>query len=162
MNLLNIDLKQINIIPAEKENKKHRREVWRIYNENLEVNIITHEPVQYKKHCKWWETAFENEYIFIILHQTSVCGYIRLTKRESNSKEKYVISTSLAKKFQHSGIGTYAYILFEAKMKEIGVNQLIALTVINNEGGQKFFKKNGFKMTGFDKENKFKRYIKKL
>lgn len=39
------------------------------------------------------------------------------------------------------------YILFEVKLKEIGVNQLIALTVINNEGSQKIFEKNGFKMT---------------
>jgi len=59
-----------------------------------------------------------------------VCGYIRLTKKESNSKEKNVISISLAKKFQSVGIGTHAYKLFEDKMKEIGVTQIVALTLM--------------------------------
>lgn len=156
------DLEQVRVIPAKRGDVTYREGIWRVFNENLDANIITHEPVPYENHCKWWETVFENEYVYIILYQSSMCGYIRLTKNKTNSKEKSLISIALAKKFHHIGIGTYAYKLFEACMKEKGVNQFIALTILSNKIGQEFFEKNNFKMAGFDKENNFKRYIKKL
>ena len=162
MIILRYDLDQVKVILAKKGDETYRDGLWRVFNENLDANIITHEPVPYEIHCKWWETVFESEYVFVILYQSSMCGYIRLTKNKTSSKEKDVISIALAKKFHHSGIGTYAYKLFEACMKEKGVNQIIALTVLSNKMGQEFFEKNNFKMTGFDKENIFKRYIKRL
>jgi len=159
---LRYDLKQVRVIPAKREDVTYRDGVWSVFNENLDANIITHEPIPYEAHCKWWETVFESEFVYIILYQSSICGYIRLTKNKTSSKEKWVISIALARKFHHVGIGTHAYKLFEACMKEKGVNQIIALTVLSNKIGQEFFEKNNFKMTGFDKENIFKRYIKKL
>ncbi len=156
------DLKQVRVIPAKRGDVAYREGVWRVFNENLDANIITHEPVPYENHCKWWETVFEYDYIYIILYQSSLCGYLRLTKNKTSSKEKGMISIALAKKFQQFGIGTYAYKLFEACMKKKGVNQIIALTVLSNISGQEFFEKNNFQMTGIDKENKFKRYFKKL
>lgn len=156
------DLQQVRVIPAKKGDVTYREGLWRVFNENLDANIITHEPVPYENHCKWWETVFENEYVYTILYQSSMCGYIRLTKNKTSSKEKSVISFALAKKFHHFGIGTYAYKIFEASMKEKGVKQIIALTILSNKIGQEFFEKNNFIMTGFDKENNFKRYIKKL
>ncbi|HEC39578.1 hypothetical protein LCGC14_0577370 [marine sediment metagenome] len=159
---MDIDFEKIKLIQAQKENKFHKKGIWRVFNENLDANIITHESVSYENHCKWWETVFENEYVYIILYQSSMCGYIRLTKNKTSSKEKSVISIALAQKFQHFGIGTYVYKLFEASLKEKGVNQIIALTSLSNKIGQEFFEKNNYKMTGIDKENNFKRYIKKL
>ena len=150
------------MIPAKKSSITYREGLWRVFNENLDANIITHEPIPYENHCKWWKTVFEKEYVYVILYQSSMCGYIRLTKNKTSSKEKNVISIALAKKFHHFGIGTYAYKLFEAYMKEKGVNQIIALTVLSNKIGHEFFEKNNFKMTGIDKENIFKIYVKKL
>ncbi|MHA1492355.1 MAG: GNAT family N-acetyltransferase [Promethearchaeota archaeon] len=150
------------MIRAKKEDDIYKEGLWRVFNENLDANIITHEPVPYEVHCKWWETVFESEYVYIILYQSSMCGYIRLTKKKTSAKEKSVISIALASKFQHYRIGTYAYKLFEAYMKEKGVKQIIALTVLSNEIGQVFFEKNNFKMSGIDKTNSFKRYVKKL
>ena len=91
-----------------------------------------------------------------------MCGYIRLNKGKLSSKEKNVISISLAKKFQHRGIGTYAYNFFEKLVKNNGVNQIIAFTVLSNKVGQKFFKANGFILNNIDKVNNYKRYIKTL
>ncbi|KKN46131.1 hypothetical protein LCGC14_0676020 [marine sediment metagenome] len=162
MILLRYDLEQVRVIPAKKGDVTYREGVWHVFNENLAANINTHEPVPYENHCKWWETVFENEYVYIILYQSSMCGYIRLTKNKTSSKEKSLISIALTKKFHHFGIGTYAYKLFEAYMKEKGVNQIIALTLLSNKIGQEFFEKNNFKMTGIDKGNNFKKYIKKL
>jgi len=160
--ILKYDLGQVTVVPAEKGDDTHRDGLWRVFNENLDANIITHEPVPYKNHRKWWETVFEYEFVYIILCQSSMCGYIRLTKNNTHSKEKGMISIALTKKFQQLGIGTYAYKLFETYIKEKGVNQIIALTVLSNTIGQEFFEKNNFQMTGIDKEKKFKRYIKKL
>jgi len=159
---MDINFEKIKLIPAQKINEFHKKGVRRVFNDNLDANINTHEPVPFENHCKWWETVFENEYVYIILYQSSMCGYIRLTKNKTSSKEKSLISIALAKKFQHFGIGTYAYKLFEASMKENGVNQIIALTVLSNKVGQEFFEKNNFELIDIDKENKFKRYIKKL
>jgi len=47
-----------------------------------------------ENHYKWCETVLENEYIYIILHQTSVYGYIRLTKNESSFKENRFVNPS--------------------------------------------------------------------
>jgi len=160
--ILSYNFDKIKVIPAEKENETHKKGVWKVFNENIEVNIITHEPVPYEEHCKWWENVFEKEYVYIIQYQSTVCGYIRLTKKESNSKEKNVISISLVKKCQSVGIGTHAYKLFENEMKEIGVTQIVALTVMSNKIGQKFFEKNKYIMTGLDEVKNFKRYIKDL
>ena len=153
---------KIKVIPAEKENETHKKGVWKAFNENIDVNFITHETVPYEEHCKWWENVFEKEYVYIIQYQSTVCGYIRLTKKESSSKEKNVISISLVRKFQNVGIGTHAYKLFEEKMKEIGVTQIVALTVTSNKVGQKFFEKNKYKITEFDEVKNFKRYFKDL
>ena len=162
MVILSYNFDNIKVIPAEKENESHKKGVWNIFNESIEVNIITHEPVPYEKHCKWWENVFEKEYVYIIQYQSAVCGYIRLTKKKSNLKEKNVISISLVKKCQSVGIGTHAYRLFEDKMKEIGVTQIVALTVMSNKIGQKFFEKNKYIMTGFDEVKNSKRYAKDL
>ena len=155
MDILIINFKQIKVIPVDKENEKHRRGVWIVKNENLGYNLITTEPIPYEKHCIWWQNAFEKEHILIILYNSEVCGYIRLTKVRTGSKEKNEISIAISKKFQKTGIGSYAYKLFENKMKEIGVSEIIALNHISNEIGQRFFEKNKFDKT-------FIRYIKKL
>ncbi len=150
-----IDLVQVKVIPAEKQSDEHKKNVWKIFNENLEFTLTTHEPVPYDHHCEWWETVFEKEYIYVILYETVVCGFIRLTKFSYGSKEPYEISIALGKEFQNSGIGSIGYRLFENEMKKIAIPQIIAKTIGKNIIGQTFFEKNDFK--------KFiVKYIKKL
>ncbi len=152
---MNIDFNQIKIIKAEKENEMHKKGIWVVYNQNIEFNLITTEPITYENHCKWWESVFEQEFIYIILYQSVLCGYIRLTKKRTRNKEKNEISIAISKKYHKSGLGTYAYSIFEKEMIKIGITEIIALTDIRNLGGQKFFEKNNFKK-GYIK------YIKKI
>ena len=123
--------------------------------ENIQFNIITSEPVLYEDHCKWWENSFDREFIYIILYQSVVCGYIRLTKEQTQSKEKNEISIAVSKKYQNSGLGSIAYSLFEERMKKCGVSEIIAITDIRNELGQRFFEKNKFERTHI-------RFVKKI
>ncbi|MFX1535459.1 MAG: GNAT family N-acetyltransferase [Promethearchaeota archaeon] len=150
-----MNFKKISVIPAEKDNEMHKRGIWKVFNENIEFNFLTSEPVPYENHCKWWEEAFEKEFIYVILYQSAVCGYIRLTKERTESKEKNEISIGLRKIYQNSGLGSIAYNLFEKKIKDIGVSEIIAITSIRNELGQKFFEKNKFERTRI-------RYAKKI
>ncbi|MFX1256288.1 MAG: GNAT family N-acetyltransferase [Promethearchaeota archaeon] len=142
---MNINFKNITVIPANKENELHKKGVLKVFNENIEYFHLTEKLVSYEEHSKWWDNAFEDEYIYVILYKTKVCGYIRLTKRKTNSKEKYEISIALRKKIQKYGIGSYAYNLFENEMKKAGIPEIIAITVSKNILGQKFFEKNKFK-----------------
>lgn len=155
MVILRIDFEQIKVIPAEKENEEHKKSIWNVFNENLGYNLITSEPVPYEKHSIWWERVFENEYIYVILYKSKVCGYIRLTKYRTELKEKDEISIALKNEFQKMGIGSYAFNLFENKIKEIGITQIVAITDFRNKLGQKFFEKNDFKKFHI-------RYVKKL
>ena len=136
---------KIKLRPAEKLNEEHRRGVWDVFNENIGFNLITSEPIAYEDHCKWWETAFENEYIYVILYDDVVSGYIRLTKTRTESKEKNEISIAVSKILSNSGLGSFAYQQFEKEMKKLGIKSIIALTNFKNELGKKFFEKNGFR-----------------
>lgn len=154
MIFLTADLEKIKIIKAEISNNIHKKSVWTVFNENVEFFHLTKRPVLYEEHSKWWEQAFEKEYIFLILYGDEICGYIRLSKHQTENKEKHEISIALLKKFQNLGIGTFAYQLFEKEMKQIGISEIIANTELENEVGQKFFEKCGFKRinTRFIKE----------
>lgn len=155
MVILNLNFEQIKVFIAEKENEMHKKGVWTVFNENLGFNLITTESIPYENHCKWWESAFEQEFIYVVLYQSILCGYIRLTKKRTSNKEKNEISIAISKKYHKSGLGTYAYSIFENEMKKIGVTEIIALTDIRNLGGQKFFEKNNFKKGHI-------RYVKKI
>lgn len=159
MVILDIEFKQIKVIPADKDNENHRKGVWIVKNQNFGHDLMTTEPIHYDHHLFWWETAFDKEYIYIILSELDIIGYIRLTKYETDTKEKFEISIALAKEFQKSGIGSYAYKLFENEMKKIDIPLIIALTHIKNEEGQKFFEKNKFEKTYIKKD--YIRYVKK-
>ncbi|MEE9379271.1 MAG: GNAT family N-acetyltransferase [Candidatus Lokiarchaeia archaeon] len=152
---MNIDFEKIKIIPAEKKNKTHKKGVWKVFNENLEFRLIASEPVSYIQHCKWWEAAFEKEYIYLILYELSIVGYIRLSKLRTKSKEINEISIALARKYHNSGIGSYSYKIFEKKMKEFGIKKIVALTDYKNKLAQNFFEKNKF-------EKKHIRFLKEL
>lgn len=162
MVVLKIVYKRVKVIQAEINNEAHKKGIWSVKNENLDYSIVTNKFIPYEEHNKWWDTIFDDEYIFVIVYESEVCGYIRLTKKRTSFKEKNEISISLAKKFQDSGLGSYAYNLFEAKMKKNGINQIIALTHINNELGKKFFEKNKFKNSGVSRIKNYIRYVKKL
>jgi len=153
--ILNLNFEQIKVVPAEKENKTHKKGIWNVFNENIKYNRITSEPVPYKQHCKWWETAFDKEYIYVILYQLKVAGYIRLTKEKTNSKEINEISVAIGKKFQNAGLGSFSYKIFEDDMKKFAIKRIVALTDYKNKLGQKFFEKNKF-------EKRHIRYVKDL
>jgi len=151
---MDIDFNQITIVPAEKENEKHKMGLWEVYNENIGINLITSEPITYEEHSKWWAGVFEKEYIFVIIYHSIVSGYIRLTKIEIGSKKKHEISIAIKKKFHNTGFGTKAYEKWESLVKELGVKKIHALTMSNNKLGQNFFAKNNFKRVSirFEKE----------
>ncbi|MHA1284344.1 MAG: GNAT family N-acetyltransferase [Promethearchaeota archaeon] len=152
---MKIKFENIIIIPAEKENNLHKEGILKVFNENIEFFHLTRKPITKEEHNKWWAKVFEDEIIYMIFYKTNICGYIRLTKKRTNSKEKYEISIALSKKFQNLGIGSYAYKLFENEMIKRGITKIIAYTAIKNSAGQKFFEKNKFKKT-------FIRYEKKI
>lgn len=152
---MNINNEHVNVIPAEKANEDHKKEVWKIFNENIGFNFITTEPISYGQHCAWWETAFDKEYVYIITYESTICGYIRLTKVRTNSKEMNEISIGLKKEFQNTGIGSQAYKIFESEMRKNGISHIVAMPNIKNELSQNFFIKNDFEKT-------FIRFVKKL
>ena len=115
MVLLSINLKNVSLVLAEKNNQKHRYGVWKVFNENLKFFHETQEPISYRDHCKWWENAFDNEYIYVALYKNQVCGYIRITKRKTNSKEKHEISIALSTNIP------YLIVLCSGKMKKTGI-----------------------------------------
>lgn len=143
--MLNIDFNQIKLIPAEKDNEIHKKGILKVFNENINNFHLTSEPVSYENHYKWWDRNFEKEFIYVIIHNSEICGYIRLTKNRTNTKEKHEISIAILKKYQKLGIGTFAYKLFEKKMKKIGINEIIVNNQIENETGQRFFENLEFK-----------------
>ena len=131
-----------------------------VKNANLDYSSKSSEPVSYEKHKEWWEQIFDKEHMYVIIYDSEVCGYIRFTKMETKSKEKNEISIALLKKFQNKGLGTFAYEYFEKEMAKYGITEIIAVTNIKNNMGQRFFEKNKFEKTQ-NKEN-YIRYIKKL
>jgi len=151
---MDLNFDQIMVIPAEKENEAYRKGIWEVYNENVESNLITSEPITYEDHCEWWEGIFEREYIFVIIYRLKVSGYIRLTKIEMAPKRKHEISIAIRKKFQNTGFGTKAYEKWENLVRELGIKKIHALTIIENKLGQNFFEKNKFKKVSirFEKE----------
>ena len=143
-----IDFAKVKLILAEKEVETHRKGIWAVRNENLDYNIITTNTIPYEEHCNWWESVFDKEHIYLIIYRSDVCGYIRLTKYETSSKEKNEISIAVAKQFQNTGIGSFAYNLFETEVNnKYGITQIIANTNIDNDAGKKFFEKNKFDNT---------------
>ncbi len=152
---MNINYEHVKVIPAGKVNEDHKREVWKVFNENIGFNIVTTEPVSYEQHCAWWETAFDKEYIYIIKYESTICGYIRLTKVRTNSKEMNEISIALKSEFQNTGIGSHAYKIFESEIRKNGISHIITMSNIKNELSQNFFIKNDFEKT-------FVRFVKKL
>lgn len=152
---MNLNFKNVKVIPAERENNMHKKGIWKIYNENIEFAFLTFEPVPYEQHCKWWESAFDKEHIYVVLHKSKVVGYIRLTKMRTRSKEVNEISIAFAKDYQNKGLGSYTYNIFEKEMKKIGVKKIVALTDTRNKAGQKFFEKIEFEKRHF-------RYVKKF
>lgn len=152
---MNIKRKTVEIKEAHVNNYHYRKEIWKIFNENLEFTNITDKPVSYKDHCKWWEKIFNFEYIYIILCESEICGYIRITKVSTKNKEKNEISIALSKKYHNKGIGSYAYSLFEEEIKRKGIKRVVANTLFKNKKGIKFFKSNDFVKTHI-------KFIKKL
>jgi len=147
---------EISVILADKNRESHRRGVWIAFNENLDYNLITSKPISYENHCKWWEKAFDKEYIYVVLYNKEVCGYIRLTKKGDDSKKVNEISIAIVQKLQNSGIGSIALKLFEKKIKKNNVSKIVARVIPNNLIAQKFFIKNGFKQIDeifYKKEN---------
>lgn len=142
---LNIDFDKINVIPAQKDNEDHKKGILKVFNENIKYFHLTKEPVSYEDHSKWWAQAFIDEFIYVIIYEKEITGYIRLTKYKKETKEENEISIAISEKFQKSGFGTHAYQLFESEMKKIGINKIIAITERDNVLGQRFFEKNKFK-----------------
>jgi RimJ/RimL family protein N-acetyltransferase len=138
----------ISVNLADKNRESHRRGVWIAFNENLDYNIITTKPISYENHCKWWEKAFDKEYIYIVLFNEDVCGYIRLTKKGDGPKTVNEISIAIIRKLQNLGIGSYAYKLFEKKITKRSILKIVAKVLPNNLKAQRFFIKNGFKQIG--------------
>ena len=157
---MKIETKQIKVIQAEKENEAHRKGFWVVRNENSDYNLINSELIPFESHCKWWETVFEKECLYCIIYKSEFCGYIRLSKEESQNKEKYEISIAIAKNFQNKGVGSYSYKVFEELMSKTGIREIIALTHLENKAGKRLFEKNGFKKTII--KNGFIRYYKKI
>ncbi|MBN1800513.1 MAG: GNAT family N-acetyltransferase [Candidatus Lokiarchaeota archaeon] len=141
---MNIEKKAITVIPAEKENKTHSKGVWTIFNEDIGYKILTTKEIPYEDHLKWWDQVFNDEYIYIIQFKSEICGYIRLTKKHTSTKEKHEISIAISKKYQGTGLSHTAYSLFESEMKKFGVTQIIAKTHYENAKSQHFFEKIGF------------------
>ncbi len=150
-----MDIKAISIIPADRNNEHHSKGVWNVFNDNIGFNVLTTEKVSFENHSKWWNRAFEDEYIYLVLFKDEICGYIRLAKRRTNSKEQNEISIAILNKYHGTGLGTHAYSLFEKEMKKKGIDSIVAITHFNNKKGRSFFEKNGF-------ENIFIKYFKKL
>lgn len=147
---------EISVNPADKNRESHRRGVWIAFNENIGFNVTTTKPISYENHCKWWEKAFDKEYIYVVLFNEDVCGYIRLTKKGEDSKIINEISIAIIRKLQNSGIGSYAYKLFEKKIKKRGISKIVAKILPDNIKAQNFFLKNGFKQiskTSYEKES---------
>ena len=144
MNILKIDFNQIFIIPAEKDNEEHKKRILSIFNENIEFFHLTSDPISYEDHSKWWNDNFDKEYIYLIIFENEILGYIRLTKIRTDMKEKNEISIALLKKYQNTGIGSAAYKLFENEVKKVGIDEIIANTEIGNKKAQKFFVDNNF------------------
>lgn len=152
---MKIDLNSLSLVLADKNNEIHKKGVFKVFNENIEYFFLTSKPISYEQHSKWWNTIFNKEIIYIIIYQSNVCGYIRLTKERTNTKGKNEISIAILKEYQNASIGTFAYKLFEEEMKKRGISEIIAITNIKNTLGQKFFEKNNFRKSLI-------KYIKKL
>ena len=91
-----------------------------------------------------------------MLFNEDVCGYIRLTKKGEDPKRINEISIAIIRKLQNSGIGSYAYKLFEKKIKKRSISKIVAKVVPNNIKAQNFFLRNGFKQiskTSYEKES---------
>ena len=82
---------------------------------------LTKKEISFKDHFKWWLNNFEKEYIYIILYQSIIIGYIRLTKEITTSKNQNEISIAFKQEFQNKGIGSYSYWIFENYMKKLGL-----------------------------------------
>jgi len=143
--ILDINNNKIKVIPARKENIKHKKGILKVFNENIKYFYLTNKPINMKQHDEWWVKAFKNEIIYVILYDMKVSGYIRLAKKRTKTKEKNEISIALSKNLQNSGIGSYALNIFENEMKKKGIRMIIANTKINNSLGQRFFEKNNYK-----------------
>lgn len=141
---MEIDLNNISIKIADKDNENHKRCVLKIFNENIQYFHLTKEPISYDNHSKWWDANFKKEYIYLILFHAEIVGYIRLTKKRTETKEKHEISIALLKQYQKSKVGSYSYKLFENEIKKLGVKEIIANTEISNIIGQNFFESNNF------------------
>ncbi|MFX1451343.1 MAG: GNAT family N-acetyltransferase [Promethearchaeota archaeon] len=158
---MSLDIQNIKIISAEKKNENHKKWIWKIRNENLDFNLITTKAISYENHSEWWENVFDKEYVYLIMNKNDICGYIRLTKDQSSTKEKNEISIAIAKQIQNIGIGSYAYKLFENEMIKLGIKKIIAITHKNNNAGKNFFEKNKFEKKIIIEHNYIK-YVKKL
>ena len=152
---IKIDFDLIEVKPAESESEAHKRGIWIVFNENIDYNLKTSAPVPYEDHCIWWEKIFDKEYVYIVHYKSEVCGYIRLTKKRTESKEINEISIAILKKYHNTGLGTISYRIFEEKIKKRGVNLIIALTDKNNKLGREFFEKSKY-------EKAHIRYVKNL
>ena len=153
---------EISVNPADKNRESHQRGVWIAFNENIGFNLITTKPISYENHCKWWEKAFDKEHIYVVLFKEEVCGYIRLTKKGETPKKINEISIAIIRKLQNSGIGSYAYNLFEQKIKKRSISKIVARVLPDNMNAQKFFIKNGFKQinrTPYEKDSSQTEYL---
>lgn len=152
---MNHNNEKIEVIPAQKDNLDHQKGIWIVRNDNINFDLITKEEITYEQHCVWWDKIHDYEYVYVIIFQGKVIGYIRLTKLRTKFKEKNEVSIAIAKDYHNKGFGSQAYEIFEKEMKSKGVSAIIASTHVQNIQGQKFFEKNKFERT-------YLRYTKKL
>lgn len=160
MRVMEFRLENVNVIPVDKKNELHKNGIWSVKKENLDYTVVKKNFISYENHSKWWEKAFEKEYIYIMTYKSDICGYIRLTKIKTQIKEKNEISLALAKKYQNKGIGTYAYKIFEDDIRKKGITKIIAITDSDNKAGKMFFENNGFIKDSI--KETFIKYVKKI
>jgi len=93
-----------------------------------------------KEHYAYLKKQKTNPKFFnwIISKNKKNVGYVRLLNND--------VSIIIDKKYQDMHIGTNALKLLEEEAKNLGLNKLVAMILINNKQSKKIFLKNNYKL----------------
>lgn len=109
-------------------------------NQSFKNFYLQDKPLTKKEHYAYLKKQKTNPKFFnwIISKNKKNVGYVRLLNND--------VSIIIDKKYQDMHIGTNALKLLEEEAKNLGLNKLVAMILINNKQSKKIFLKNNYKL----------------
>ncbi|WP_456374219.1 GNAT family N-acetyltransferase [Methanocaldococcus sp.] len=158
--------KKFELIGSNNKNKKSSKQIEKIKNKIIVKNIDNVNYVDkvqeillsyvdiwgfvYKSSIKQWITTSKTINVAGIFYKNNLIGVVVYGEKPNYLKINYI---AIDKKFKNKSLGIYFIDFLEKKAKKLKKKKIYAEVPKDNEGGLRFFIKNGFIIEGILKNH---------